>query len=157
MSVLLTPPGPDLRLLASLASWTWIGSGPDGHELAHILITESLASIGPDAEADTAEVRVRRFADSLGGLGGVGDVVQDAGRCLRIVGGQVSLHFPGSSRRLRLPARPEWMSLVTGTVEAVLLLGLDPLPQASDAVQLDAYLDTTLAADRLLFGRARIR
>ncbi|MET9970057.1 hypothetical protein ABZZ80_30090 [Streptomyces sp. NPDC006356] len=67
------------------------------------------------------------------------------------------LHFPGASRRLRLPTRRAWSELVARNGEAVLLLGLDPLPQSADAAQIDAYLDAAHAADRVLFGRARTR
>ncbi|MHB9860854.1 hypothetical protein [Streptomyces sp. YIM S03343] len=65
------------------------------------------------------------------------------------------MDFPGASRRLRLPTRRSWTELVTRNGEAILLLGLDPLPQSADAAQVDAYLDAELAADRLLFGRTR--
>ncbi|NEA77361.1 hypothetical protein G3I68_43335, partial [Streptomyces sp. SID13588] len=74
-----------------------------------------------------------------------------------IIGGQVLLHFQGASRRLRLPTRPNWTQLVARTGEAVLLLGLDPLPQSADAARIDAFLDTALAADRLLFGHVHAR
>lgn len=156
MSDVLTPPGPELRLLISLAAWTWSGTGPNGCEVAHILITHSPVSIVPGT-ADVTEARMRRLADSLGHLGGVRDTVPDVGRCLQIVGGQVLLHFPGASRRLRLPTRPDWTALVTRSGGALLLLGLDPLPQSADAAQIDAFLDAALAADRLLFGCARTR
>lgn len=92
MSALLTPTGPELRLLVSLAAWSGPGTGP---------------------------------------------------------------HFPGASRRLRLPSRPDWAALVARTGTAVLLLGLEPLSQSAGASQLDTYLDTASGADRLLFGLAR--
>ncbi|MEV5874276.1 hypothetical protein AB0L75_08615 [Streptomyces sp. NPDC052101] len=41
MSVVLTPTGPELRLLVSLAAWTWPGTGPDDGEVVHIVITHS--------------------------------------------------------------------------------------------------------------------
>lgn len=47
--------------------------------------------------------------------------------------------------------------VVARSGEVILLLGLDPLPQSADAAKVDAYLDAALAADRLLFGRARTR
>ncbi|MEU5196125.1 hypothetical protein AB0G86_19050 [Streptomyces scabiei] len=156
MSTLLTPPGPDLPLLASLAAWTWPGTRPDGHEAAHILITHTPALAGPD-NAETAEGRMRRLSASLGGLAGAREIVPELERRLQIVGDQVLLHVPGVSRRLRLPTRRPWTELVARTGEAVLLLGLDLLPQSSDAARVDAYLDAALAADRLLFGRARTR
>lgn len=65
--------------------------------------------------------------------------------------------MPGISRGLRLPTRRPWTELVARNAEAVLLLGLDPLPQSADAARVDTYLDAALAADRLLFGRARTR
>ncbi|MER7693076.1 hypothetical protein [Streptomyces sp. NPDC097610] len=68
MSVLLTPPGPDLRLLVSLAAWTWLGTRQDGREAAHILITHAPALAGPGT-AETAEARMRRLSASLGGVG----------------------------------------------------------------------------------------
>ncbi|MEV8015474.1 hypothetical protein AB0O76_03765 [Streptomyces sp. NPDC086554] len=151
MTVILTPPGPELRLLVSLASWTWPATGPDGREVAHILITHTPAFTGP------VEAQMRRLSDNLGGLTGAREIVPELDRCLQIVGGRVLLHFPGASRRLRLPTRPDWTELVARTGEAFLLLGLDPLPQSATAVQADAYLDAALAADRLLFGRTRTR
>ncbi|EGX61789.1 MULTISPECIES: hypothetical protein [Streptomyces] len=156
MTVLLTPPAPDLRLLVSLATWTWADTRPDGHETAHILITRAPALTG-SGTAETAEAGMRRLSASLGGLTGAREVVPELERCLQIVGDQVLLHVPGVSRRLRLSTRRPWTELVARNAEAVLLLGLDPLPQTADAARIDAYLDATLATDRLLFGRARTR
>ena len=156
MSVLLASPGPDLRLLVSLAAWTWPGTRPDGQEAAHILITHAPALAG-SGTAETAGARMRRLSASLGGLTGAREVVPELGRCLQIVGDQVLLHVPGVSRGLRLPTRRHWTELVARNAEAVLLLGLDPLPQSADAARVDTYLDAALAADRLLFGRARTR
>jgi len=156
MSVILTPPGPELRLLVSLASWIWPGTGPDGREVAHILITHTPALTGLDT-AEAVEARMRRLSAGLGSLVGPRELVPELDRCLQIVGGQVLLHFPGASRRLRLATRPDWTALVARSGEAILLLGLDPLPQSAGAARVDAYLDTVLAADRLLFGRTRTR
>lgn len=154
MSVIL-PADPSLRLLVSLAAWTWPGTGADGRDIAHILITHSPALTGLST-AETVEARMRRLSDSLGSLASA-EVVPDLGRCLQIVGDQVLLHIPGASRQLRLPTRRSWTELAARHGEAVLLLGLDPLPQSADAARIDAYLDTALAADRLRFGRARTR
>ncbi|WP_330351652.1 DUF5949 family protein [Streptomyces sp. NBC_00582] len=156
MSVLLNPLGPDLRLLVSLAAWTWPGARPDGREAAHILIT-CASTLAGQATAETAEARMRRLSASLGGLADARDVVPELERCLQIVGDHVLLHVPGVSRQLRLPTRRPWTELVAHNGEAVLLLGLDPLPQTADAARVDVYLDAALAADRLLFGRARTR
>ena len=98
-----------------------------------------------------------RLSDSLGSLVSPREVVPELDRCLRIVGDHVPLHFPCGSRQLWLPTHRSWTELVARNGEAVLLLGLDPLPQSADAARVDAYLDTALAADRLLFGRARTR
>ncbi|MFD7104825.1 hypothetical protein [Streptomyces celluloflavus] len=65
------------------------------------------------------------------------------------------MYVPGASRQLGLPTRRAWSELVARNGEAVLLLGLDPLPQSAGAAEFDAYPDTVLAADRMLFGRAR--
>lgn len=156
MTVILTPPGPELRLLVSLASWTWPGTSPDGREVAHILITYTSAFTGPDG-VEAVEARMRRLSDSLGGLTGPREPVPGLDRCLQIVGDQVLMRFPGAGRKLRLPTRRPWTELVARNGEAVLLLGLNPLPQSADAARLDTYLDAALAADRLLFGRARTR
>ncbi|MGW0555757.1 hypothetical protein ACWDZ6_16325 [Streptomyces sp. NPDC002926] len=64
------------------------------------------------------------------------------------------LRFHGARYGLRLPTHPTWTDLLTGCGRAVLLLGLDLLPQSADAPRVDAYLDAALATDRLLFGRA---
>ncbi|MGR8009686.1 hypothetical protein [Streptomyces hypolithicus] len=154
MSAILTSTEPELHLLLSLAAWSWLGNGPDGREMAHILVAHSPVSALPGT-ADVPEAHMQRLAESLGGLGRAEDVVPDAGRCLRIAGDHVFLHFPGNTRRLRLPTHPGWTALVARTGTVVLLLGLDPLPQSAGATQLDTYLDTSLAADRLLFGIAR--
>jgi hypothetical protein len=156
MSVLLTPPDPELRLLVSLAAWTWPGTHPDGREIAHILITHTPALAGPTA-TETAEARMRRLSVSLGGLAGAREVVPELERCLQTFGDHVLLYVPGASQRLRLPTRRSWTELVARDGDAILLLGLDPLPQSADAAQVDTYLDAALAADRLLFGRARTR
>ncbi|MCX2967738.1 MULTISPECIES: hypothetical protein [Streptomyces] len=156
MSVLLTPPGPELRLLVSLAAWTWPGTRPDGGEIAHILITHTPALTG-SGTTETAEARMRRLSAALGGLTGAWEVIPELEPCLQTVGDQVLLHIPGASRRLRLPTRRSWTELLARNGEAILLLGLDPLPQSADAAQVDTYLDAVLAADRLLFGRARTR
>ncbi|MFE5238618.1 MULTISPECIES: hypothetical protein [unclassified Streptomyces] len=155
MNVTLTPPGPDLRLLVSLAAWTWQGPGPDGREIAHILITHTTA-LTDGSTAVTAEDRMRRLSACLGGLTGAREVIPELGPCLRLVGDHVLLHIPGASRRLRLPTRRPWTELVTRTGEAILLLGLDPLPQSAGSARLDAYLDAALAVDRLLFGRVQL-
>ncbi|GGV55095.1 hypothetical protein GCM10010277_54700 [Streptomyces longisporoflavus] len=155
MSVTLTPSGPELRLLVSLAAWTWPGAGPDGRETAHILITHTQA-LTDGGTAVTAEDRMRGLSACLGGLTGAREVIPELKPCLQLVGDHVLLHIPGASRRLRLPTRRPWTELVTRTGEAVLMLGLDPLPQSAGAVCLDAYLDAALATDRLLFGRVRL-
>ncbi|MFJ3933144.1 hypothetical protein [Streptomyces sp. NPDC090029] len=156
MSVLLTPPGPELRLLVSLAAWTWPGIRPDGREIVHILITHTPALTG-SGTAETTEARMRRLSASLGGLADAREVIPELERCLQIVGDQVLVHFPGASRRLRLPTRRSWTEQVARSGEAILLLGLAPLPQSAGAAKVDAYLHAALAADRLLFGRARTR
>ncbi|MEU6350162.1 hypothetical protein ABZ896_12625 [Streptomyces sp. NPDC047072] len=155
MSVIL-PADPGLRLLVSLAAWTWPGTGADGRDVGHILITHSPALTGLST-AETVEARMRRLSDSLGSLASAREVVPDLGRCLQIVGDHVLLHISGASRQLRLPTRRSWTELAARHGEAVLLLGLDPLPQSADAARIDSYLDTALAADRLRFGRARTR
>ncbi|MFF8286392.1 hypothetical protein ACF06W_27250 [Streptomyces albus] len=100
---------------------------------------------------------MRRLSASLGGLAGAREVVPELERCLQIIGDQVLLHVPGASRQLRLRTRRSWTELLARNGEAILLLGLDALAQSADAAQVDAYLDAALAADRLLFGRARTR
>lgn len=155
MSVTLTPPGPELRPLVSLAAWTWQGSGPDGRKIAHILITHTTA-LTDGSTAVTVEDRMRRLSACLGDLTEAGEVIPELKPCLQLVGDHVLLHIPGTFRRLRLPTRRPWPELVTRTGEAILLIGLDPLPQSAGAARLDAYLDAALAADRLLFGRVEV-
>ncbi|MFF1487741.1 hypothetical protein ACIGZH_03115 [Streptomyces sp. NPDC058319] len=155
MSVALTPPGPDLRLLVSLAAWTWQGAGPDGREIARILITHTPV-LTDGGTAVPAEDRMRRLSAHLGGLTGALEVIPELESCLQLVGDRVLLHIPGASRRLQLPTRRTWTELVTRTDQAILLLGLDPLPQSAGAARLDTYLDAALAGDRLLFGRVQL-
>ncbi|MFF3642597.1 hypothetical protein [Streptomyces sp. NPDC002564] len=155
MSVTLTPLDPELRLLVSLAAWTWPGAGPDGREIALILITHTTA-LTDGGPAVTAEDRMRGLSACLGGLTGAREVIPELKPGLQLVGDHVLLHIPGASRRLRLPTRRPWTELVTRTGEVILMLGLDPLTQSADADRLDAYLDAALAANRLLFGRVQL-
>ncbi|WP_438293147.1 hypothetical protein [Streptomyces sp. HUAS TT7] len=150
------PSGPGPGLIVSLAAWTWPGRDPSGREVAHILITHTPGRTEQDT-AEAIEARMRRIADGLGPLARRHQAMPDLARCLHIVGGQVLLSFPGTRYRLRLPTRPSLTGLVARTGEAVLLLGLDALAQSANAARVDAYLDAALAADRLLFGRARTR
>ncbi|MFF1723678.1 hypothetical protein [Streptomyces sviceus] len=52
---------------------------------------------------------------------------------------------------------PALDELVARNGEAVLLLGLDPLPQSADAARVDTYLDDALAGGWLLFGLGTAR
>ncbi|MGW3292894.1 hypothetical protein ACWC9S_02900 [Streptomyces xiamenensis] len=119
MSVALTPPGPDLRLLVSLAAWTWQGAGPDGREIAHILITHT-PTVTDGGTAVTAEDRMRGLSACLGGLTGAREVIPELKPRLQLVGDRVLLHIPGTSRRLRLSTRRSWTELVTRVGEAIL-------------------------------------
>ncbi|MFI1969794.1 DUF5949 family protein [Streptomyces cinnamoneus] len=147
-----TGPGPSL--LFSLSTWTWSGPGPDGQDIAHILLAHPLGRAGHDTPA-AIETRMRHVAASLGPLVGGHDVIADLDGCLRVVGSRVLLKFGGSRYGLRLPTQPGWIDLITCRGQAVLILGLDPLPQSATAGRLDTYLDAARAADRLLFGLAR--
>lgn len=149
-----TPSGPSPRLLASLGAWTWPGTDPAGASIAHILLAHLPGRSGHDTAA-AIEARMRHLAESLGGLATARDSVPDLPGRLRIIGDRVLLRFHGTRYGLRLPTHPTWTSLVTSSGKAVVLIGLDPLPQSADAARVDAYLDAALATDRLLFGLAR--
>ncbi|MFD4754006.1 MULTISPECIES: hypothetical protein [unclassified Streptomyces] len=155
MSVALIPPSPELRLHVSLTAWTWQGAGPDNREIARILITHTPAPTNGGTAA-TTEDHVRRLSGCLGGLAGAREVISRLGRRLRLVGDRALLHVPGASRRLPLPTRRSLNELVARIGEAILVLGLDALPQSADAARLDTYLDAALVADRLLFGRVQL-
>ncbi len=155
MSVALTQPGPDLRLLVSLAAWTWQGAGPYGREIAHILITHA-PGLTDDGTAVSTEDRMRRLSACLGGLTGDREVIPELESGPQLAGDRVLLHIPEASRRLLLPTRRTWTELVTRTGQVILLLGLDQLPQSAGVARLDAYLDAALAGDRLLFGRVQL-
>lgn len=146
-----TGPGPSL--LFSLSTWTWSGPGPDGQDIAHILLAHPPGRTSHDTAA-AIEARMRHIGASLGPLVGVHDAIADLDGCLRVIGNQVLLKFGGSRYGLRLPTHPGWTDLITRRGQAVLILGLDPLPQSTTASRLDTYLDTARAADRLLFGLA---
>ncbi|WP_037932906.1 hypothetical protein [Streptomyces sp. SPB78] len=155
MSIALIPPSPELRPHVSLAAWTWQGAGPDNREIAYILVTRTPAPTNGGTAA-TTEDHMRRLSECLGGLTGAREVVPRLGRRLRFVGGRALPHVPGASRRPPLPTRRSWNELVARTGEAILVLGLDALPQSADAARLDTHLDAALAADRLLFGRVQL-
>lgn len=146
-----TGPGPSL--LFSLSTWTWSGPGPDGQDTAHILLAHPPGRTSHDTPA-AIEARMRHIAASLGPLVGVHEAVAELDGCLRVIGSRVLLKFGGSRYGLRLPTHPGWTDLITHRGQAVLILGLDPLPQSATAGRLDTYLDAGRAADRLLFGLA---
>lgn len=64
MSVALTPVGPDLRPVVSLAAWTWQGAGPDGREFANALITHTPAPT-VDGVYQLLQTEVRGASDHL--------------------------------------------------------------------------------------------
>ncbi|WP_327249873.1 hypothetical protein [Streptomyces sp. NBC_01320] len=145
-------PGPGL--LVSLGAWTWPGTDPAGQSIAHILLAHPPGRTSHDT-AEVIEARIRHIAESLGGLAGARERIPDLHGRLQVIGDRVLLRFHGARYGLRLPTHPTWTDLLTSSGQAVLLLSLDPLPQSAGAARVDAYLDTTLAADRLLFGLAR--
>lgn len=145
--------GPGPGLLASLGAWTWAGAAPDGQGIGHILLAHPPGRTSHDTP-EAIETRMRHLAESLGGLASAHDRVPVLAGRLEVVGSQVVLRFPGARHGLRLPTHPRWTDLVTSRGQAVLLVGLDALPQSADAARVDAYLDTELATDRILFGLA---
>ncbi|MDT0453416.1 hypothetical protein [Streptomyces hesseae] len=147
-----TGPGPSL--LFSLSTWTWSGPGPDGQDIAHILLAHPPGRTSHDTPS-AIETRMRHVGASLGPLVGAHEAIADLNGCLRVISSRVLLKFGGSRYGLRLPIRPGWTDLIIRRGRAVLILGLDPLPQSTTASRLDTYLDTAREADRLLFGLAR--
>ncbi|MBT2383580.1 hypothetical protein [Streptomyces sp. ISL-11] len=148
----LSGPGP--CLLVSLSTWTWSGTDPVGQDVAHILLAHPPGRSGRDAPEAIAS-RMRHIAASLGGLAGSRGSLPELDGRLHVVGDRVLLKFHGSRYGLRLPMYPGWTSLLARRGRAVLIVGLDPLPQSADAARVDAYIDAAPAAGRLLFGLAR--
>ncbi|MDT0418105.1 hypothetical protein RM574_21705 [Streptomyces sp. DSM 41982] len=74
MSVALIPPGLAPRLLMSLPAWTWQGAGPDGSQVAHLLITHTAAPTNGGTAA-TAEDRRRQLSACRRGLTGTREVI----------------------------------------------------------------------------------
>ncbi|MCQ4081961.1 hypothetical protein NGB36_15425 [Streptomyces sp. RB6PN25] len=146
--------GPGLGLLAALGAWTWAGTDPAGQGIAHILLAHPPGRTGHDTP-QAIEARMRHIAGCLGGLADPLDAVPDLGERLQVAGCWVLLRFPGARYGMRLPSHPRWTDLVTSRRQAVLLVGLNPLTRSADATRVDAYLDSVLAADRLLFGLVR--
>ncbi|MEU0663976.1 hypothetical protein [Streptomyces lavendulocolor] len=52
--------GPNTGLLASLGAWTWPGTTPDGHQVAHLLLAHRLGRTSHDA----IEARMRHLAET---------------------------------------------------------------------------------------------
>ncbi|MFJ3841101.1 DUF5949 family protein [Streptomyces sp. NPDC054904] len=150
---MLTHTSPDTGLLSSLGAWTWPGTAADGRQVAHILLAHRLGRTSHDTP-EAVEARMRHLAEILGGLAQARDSVPDTQGTLVTIGSRALLKLPGARWGLRLPAHPQWTRLVQDSGQAALIVGLDPLPQAADAVRVDAYLDTALTTDRLLFGFA---
>ncbi|GAA1910763.1 hypothetical protein [Streptantibioticus ferralitis] len=146
--------GPRPGLLASLGAWTWPGMAPDGQHVGHVLLTHPPDRTSHDTP-EAIEARMRLIAVSLGGLADARDPLPVLPGRLQIIGDQVLMRFHGSRYGLRLPTHPRWTALLTRSCEAIVMVGLDALPQSADATRVDTYLDTELTADRLLFGLAR--
>ncbi|MFI9358673.1 hypothetical protein [Streptomyces lydicus] len=141
-------------MLAALGAWTWLGVDPADTDLAHLL----LAHPPGHTERDTAaaiEDRMRHLSASLGGLAGPQDPIPDLGNRLLTAGTTTVLRFDGTRYGTRLPVRTGWTEHVHGHGQAVVVIGLDPLPRSADLPRVDAYLDAGLLSGRLLFGIAR--
>ncbi|MFD8544974.1 hypothetical protein [Streptomyces sp. NPDC059649] len=152
---LLAAAGPGPSLLAALGAWTWLGIDPADTDHAHLLLAHPPGPTGHDT-AQAIEFRMRHLAASLGGLAEPQDSVPDLGERLLIVDATtVLLRFRGSRFGARLPVRPGWTRHVRDHGQAVVVIGLDPLPRSADLPRVDAYLDAGLASGRLLFGLAR--
>ncbi|MFE7780076.1 hypothetical protein [Streptomyces nigrescens] len=144
--------GPGPGLLALLGAWTWLGVDPADTDLAHLF----LAHPPGHTEHDTAaaiEGHMLQVSAALGGLAEPQDLVPDLGGRLLIVDATtVLLRFHGTRFGTRLPVRPGWTEHVCGHGQAVVVMGLDPLPRSADLAHVDAYLDAGLTSGRLLFG-----
>ena len=146
--------GPKPGLLASLGAWTWPGTAPDGEDVAHVLLAHPPGRTDRDT-SQAIEARMRLIADCLGGLADAREPVSVLPGRLHVVCDRVLMRFHGSRYGLRLPTHPRWTALVATAGEAVVMVGLDPLPGSAEAARVGGYLDAALAADRLLFGLAR--
>lgn len=80
---------------------------------------------------------MRHIAASLGPLVGAHEVTARLDGCLRVIGNRVLLKFGGSRYGLRLPTHLGWTDLITRRGQAVLILGLDALPQSTTVSRLD--------------------
>lgn len=146
------PPGPGL--LAVLGAWTWLGVDPDDTDLVHLLLAHPPGHTAHDTAA-AIETRMRQLSAALGGLAPPQAPTPDLGERLLIADTATVLRFDGTRYGTRLPVRTGWTQHVRDHGQAVVVIGLDPLPRSADLTRVDAYLDVGLASGRLLFGLAR--
>ncbi|MGG7572890.1 hypothetical protein [Streptomyces sirii] len=150
-----TTAGTGPGLLAALGAWTWLGVDPVDTDLAHVLLAHPPGRSGHDTVL-AIEARMRHLSASLGGLAEPPDLVPDLGERLLIVDtATVLLRFHSTPFGIQLPVRPGWTQHVRDHGQAVIVIGLDPLPRSADLPRVDTYLDAGLASGRLLFGLAR--
>ncbi|WP_050502974.1 hypothetical protein [Streptomyces monomycini] len=146
-------PGPGL--LAALGAWTWLGLDPTDAPLAHLLLAHPPGRTARDTPA-AIEARMQRIAASLGGLAAPQEYVPDVGaRLLMVSLTTVLLRFDGTRYGVRLPVRPGWTQHVRHQGQAVIAIGLTPLPRSACLTEVDTYLADALASGRLLFGLIR--
>ncbi len=148
-------PAPGPGLLASLGAWTWLGTDPHGTGLAYLLLTHPPGRSARDSP-DALEARMRHLAASLGGLAAPHDPVPDLGARLHILGTTtVLLRYHGARFGTRLPVLSDWTRHVQRQCQAIVVVGLNPLPRSAGLERVDTYLDASLASGRLLFGLVR--
>ena len=144
-------PGPGL--LAALGAWTWLGVDPADTDLAHLLLAHPPGHTQRDTAA-AIEARMRHHSAALGSLAEPQHPIPDLGDRLLIAVTTTVLRFDGTRFGMRLPVRTGWAEHVRTHGQAVVVMGLDPLPRSADLARVDAYLDAGLASGRLLFGLA---
>ncbi|MFI6769609.1 hypothetical protein [Streptomyces sp. NPDC050355] len=98
---------------------------------------------------------MRQLSAALGSLAPPQVPTPDLGERLLIADTATVLRFDGTRYGTRLPVRPGWTQHVRDHGQAVVVVGLDPLPRSADLARVDAYRDVGLASGRLLFGLAR--
>jgi hypothetical protein len=138
--------------MAVLGAWTWLGIDPADADTAHVLLAHPPGHTDHDT-AVAIEARMRQLSAALGGLAPP-RAPDLGGRLLIADATTVLLRFHGTHYGMRLPVRPGWTQHVCEHGQAVILVGLDPLPRSADLAHVDAYLDAGLASGRLLFGLA---
>lgn len=148
-------PAPTPGLIASLNARSRLDYNAQGRTYASLLITYAAPQF---EDTDPAEVE-RLMLGVAYGLGAVPAVLPGTApgrapsfsvdRVSVARSGETLVHFDGTPWSLRVARSPTWTRVMAGIGQALLVVGLDELSPVASAAEIDEYIESSGAADRL--------